>query len=197
MKRETLYELFGDLDDGYVCEARAFRGRKTVRWLKWGAAAACFVLILTAAITVIPTVLEEDTPVPSHEHGTEALMFERSYCYFIDDGRFSAYVGGKVIDEEKIGGKIEDVSVTAGWIDSNQTWSDTETLRAEVYAIIGIPTETAAALKFIDQGEAVTTTHYYVILNPDADLSAVEEYRIARVLPNLPDQEMGEAVPES
>ena len=105
-------------------------------------------------------------------------------------------VGGKVISEDRIGDKIEDVSVTAGWVDTNRTWSGLETLRGEVYEIIGISSETAAALKFIDQGEAVTTTHYYVILNPAADLSSVEEYRIAPILPNSGGNEMGEIIPE-
>ena len=75
-------------------------------------------------------------------------------------------------------------------------WGRSETLRGEVYEIIGISSETAAALKFIDQGEAVTTTHYYVILNPAADLSSVEEYTIAPILPNSGGNEMGEIIPE-
>ena len=45
-------------------------------------------------------------------------------------------------------------------------------------------------MKFVDQGEAVTTTHYYVIMNPNADLSAVEDYIIAPIVPNNPGDEM-------
>ncbi len=43
---------------------------------------------------------------------------------------------------------------------------------------MGIDNNVAVALKFVDKGEAVTTTYYYVIMNPNADLSAVEEYII-------------------
>ncbi len=32
--------------------------------------------------------------------------------------------------------------------------------------------------------EAVTTTYYYVIMNPDADLTSVEEYVIPSLTPN-------------
>ena len=45
-------------------------------------------------------------------------------------------------------------------------------------------------MRFIDKGEAVTTTHYYVIINSDADLSSVEEYVREPIIQNNPDDEM-------
>ncbi len=193
MMRETMFDLIGKIDDGYVREAREYRREQKHTVLKSFSAAACFVLILMTALLVIPRVFDDREPTPSHM--TEAL-FECAYQYHVSEGRFSAYVGGKVISEDRIGDKIEDVLVTAGWVDTNRTWSGLETLRGEVYEIIGISSETAAALKFIDQGEAVTTTHYYVILNPMADLTCVEEYRIAPILPDSVGNEMGEILPE-
>ena len=47
----------------------------------------------------------------------------------------------------------------------------------------------AAALKFLDKGDAVTTDHYYVILNPQADLTAVSDYVIPDWTPNNPGDE--------
>ncbi len=102
-----------------------------------------------------------------------------SYVYEINEGQFSAYVGGKVIAEDKVGEKVTDVTLTAGWKNAaDAQWIFWEKLRGEVYSIEGIESNVAVALKFIDKGEAVTTTHYYVIMNPNADLSAVEEYII-------------------
>lgn len=193
MTQEKLFSLIGDIDERYIREAREERTSKNRTLLKRCSAAACFALILMTASVLIPRVLDEHEPISTYS--TEAL-FEQRYCYSIDAGMFSSYVGGKVIDEQLIGDKIEDVTVTAGWMDSNQTWSKLETLRGEIYAIVGIPTETAAALRFIDQGEAITTMHYYVILNPDADLTPVEEYRIQPMIQNHPDDEAGGAVPE-
>ena len=46
-------------------------------------------------------------------------------------------------------------------------------------------------MKFIEKGDALTTTHYYVIMNPDADLSAVKEYIIAPIAPDKADNEFG------
>ena len=54
-------------------------------------------------------------------------------------------------------------------------------LRGEVYTINGVSNDVAVALKFLDKGEAVTTTHFYVLLNPAADLTPVEAYRIPPV----------------
>lgn len=110
--------------------------------------------------------------------------FSETYVYNVSDGKFSTYVSGKVISEDKIDYKIADVSVVAGWKNSFDEQLTTETLRAEVYLIKGISKDVAVALKFIDKGDALTTTHYYVIMNPDADLTSVKEYLIAPLEPN-------------
>ena len=115
--------------------------------------------------------------------------------YNVSDGEFSTYVSGKVISENKIDSKIDDVSVSAGWKNSFDEWRTTETLRAEVYLISGISKDVAVALKFIDKGDALTTTHYYVIMNPDTDLTSVKEYIIASIEPNnTGDEVVGEIV---
>ena len=110
--------------------------------------------------------------------------FSETYVYNVSDGKFSTYVSGKVISEDKIDYKIADVSVAAGWKNSFDEQLTTETLRAEVYLIKGISKDVAVALKFIDKGDALTTTHYYVIMNPDADLTSLKEYLIAPLKPN-------------
>lgn len=110
--------------------------------------------------------------------------FSETYVYNVSDGKFSTYVSGKVISEDKIDYKIADVSVAAGWKNSFDEQLTTKTLRAEVYLIKGISKDVAVALKFIDKGDALTTTHYYVIMNPDADLTSVKEYLIAPLEPN-------------
>ena len=121
--------------------------------------------------------------------------FSEAYVYNVSDGEFSTYVSGKVISEDKIDYKIADVSVAAGWKNSFDEQLTAETLRAEVYFIKGISKDVAVALKFIDKGDALTTTHYYVIMNPDADLTSVKEYLIAPLEPiNNGDEVAGEIV---
>lgn len=140
-----------------------------------------------------PPVPNEETHPAVNNETTQSVTsnefsgYKKSYFYKVDDDNFSSYIGGKVINKDKLGEKISDVTVTAGW----ETWVgekltetvSTENLRAEVYSINGVSNDVAVALKFIDKGEAVTTTHYYVILNPDTDLSSVKEYIIPYSIP--------------
>ena len=129
----------------------------------------------------------EMTVVPE---GAEAPGHGQTYLYSIDEGPFAGYVGGKVIEEEKLGEKIGDVALTAGWKEyAGNIWLTRESLRGEVYVIRGIDPDIAVALRFLDKGDAVTLDHYYVILNPEADLSSVEEYVIRAWVPNTPGDE--------
>ena len=127
--------------------------------------------------------------------GAIEIIFAENYVYNVSDGEFSTYVSGKVISEDKIDYKIADVSVSAGWKNSFDEQLTTETLRAEVYLIKGISKDVAVALKFIDKGDALTTTHYYVIMNPEADLTPVKDYLIRPLEPNnAGDEVAGEVV---
>lgn len=132
----------------------------------------------------------DNTPTATNNDSTtqpaigNESAFSETYVYNVSDGKFLTYVSGKVISEDKIDYKIADVSVAAGWKNSFDEQLTTETLRAEVYLIKGISKDVAVALKFIDKGDALTTTHYYVIMNPDADLTSVKEYLIAPLEPN-------------
>ena len=119
-----------------------------------------------------------------------AIGHGQSYLYSIDEGPFADYIGGKVIEAEKLGEKLGDVTLTAGWKDHGyDVWLTRECLRGELYAIRGIDAGVAVALRFLDKGDAVTLEHYYVILNPEADLSSVEEYVIQTWIPNNPGDE--------
>ena len=143
-------------------------------------------------VTTSPTTHNENTT--QSVTGNEAV-FSEAYVYNVSEGEFSTYVSGKVISENNIESKIDDVSVSAGWKNSFGEWLTTETLRAEVYLINGISKDVAVALKFIDEGDALTTTHYYVIMNPEADLTSVKEYLIAPIQPNnIGDETVGEVV---
>ena len=151
-----------------------------------------------------PTTFVENDNTTSQTHNenttqpvtnNEAVLSE-AYFYNVSDGVFSTYIlCGKVISEDKIDSKIDDVTVSAGWKNNANEWLTTETLRAEVYSINDISKDVAVALKFIDKGDALTTTNYYVIMNPEADLTSVKEYLIRPPEPNNAGDEMaGESV---
>ena len=186
MKKEKLFETIGEINEYYVSEAHMTAKKSGPRWLGWGVMAACLALVVMAATVAMPAMLNNTNASPIVGVETiEETGLGQSYVYRIDEGIFSTYAGGKVISEEKIGEKIADVSITAGWRNNTEmSWISLETLRGEVYSIDGISADVAVALKFLDKGDAVTTTHYYVITNPDADLSSVEEYVIHPFSPN-------------
>ena len=185
MKIPRIANAIGNIDDGLISDANRVKTVKKNTWLKWGSVAACFAVMLMAIVAIVPAMLGGDDPVIDDE-----LFYEKGYVYNVDEGVYSTYVGGKVIAEDKIGNKIADVSVTAGWKNDAGEWtSETEKLRGKVYAINGVSNDVAVALKFIDKGEAVTTTHYYVIMNPNADLTPVKDYIITPITPNNPSDE--------
>ena len=50
MTNEKLYEILGDINEKHVYEARAYHKAKKPIWAKWGAIAACLVLVCVVAI---------------------------------------------------------------------------------------------------------------------------------------------------
>ena len=187
MKTPRIVNAVGQIDDDLVSGANRAKVAKKNVWLKWGSIAACFAVMLMAVVAIAPMMFGGDDPVPPIDN---EYQYESGYFYQINEGAYSTYVGGKVIAEDKIGNKIADVNLTAGWKDYKGEWkSETEALRGEVYTINGVSNDIAVALKFIDKGEAVTTIHYYVIMNPAADLTPVKDYIITPITPNNPTNE--------
>lgn len=191
MKTPRIANAVGLIDDDLVIGAA--NSTETVNknnWLKWSSIAACFAILLAAAAITLPMMLKGNDPFPPTDTEIGEAIYEKGYFYNVDDGIFSTYIGGKVIAEDKIGNMLSNVSVTAGWKNNTGEWIYTEKLQGEVYSINGISNDVAVALKFIDKGEAVTTTHYYVIMNPNADLTPVKDYIIIPISPNNPEDEM-------
>ncbi len=187
MKTPRIANAVNNIDDNLISGANRAKVVKKNAWLKWGSIAACFAVMLMAAVIAVPMMFSGDDPVPPID---SEYQYESGYFYQINEGTYSTYVGGKVIAEDKLGNKIADVNLTAGWKDDKGEWkSETEALRGEVYAINGVSNDVAVALKFTDKGEAVTTTHYYVIMNPNADLTPVKDYIITPITPNNPGDE--------
>lgn len=72
MKKETLYEVLGDLDEDYIRDAHKTEQKKSrVIWLKWGAVAACLCVIVAAL--VLPG-LQNSPVVPGVQMGGDLLL---------------------------------------------------------------------------------------------------------------------------
>ena len=197
MKTPRIADALTQVDDDIVSGAVYAKKVKKNNWLKCGSIAACFAIIIMAAIVAVPMIFSggDSTVTPDNGVGNEGVVnegevvegeLEKYYDYRINNGAYATYINGKVIDAKKVATKLESVTVTGGWKNKAGEWISTEVLNAEVYEITGIDSGIAVALKFIDQGEAVTTTHYYVMMDPTADLSIVEEYIREPVVQNNP-----------
>lgn len=190
MKEEIMRRAIGDIDDTLIegAEKEEKKMKKNTVWIKWTAIAAALAVLTAAAVLTLPLMFKNVTPVESTDtptvngieggDNTKEAVFEKGYTYSVDEGKYSSYVKGKVINEKYVGGKLEDVTVTAGWMDADKKMLTEEHANAEIYEISGVPTDTAVAIKFLDKLEAQVTTMYYVIMNPDADLTPVQSYVI-------------------
>ncbi len=194
MNRKKFSDALGNIDVGYIDEAVTYTAKKKNKlWLKFGSLAACLAIMLTAVVVVAPILLGEDNPPPTPPIDENAI--EKYYDYGINGSTFSVYTGGNVIMADKIGNVIESVTVTAGWKNADGEWLNTENLKAEIYSIKGVDSSAAAALKFIDKGEAVTTTHYYVIMHPNAEYNGTlfPDYKNENPVRYLEETDMGKA----
>ena len=130
----------------------------------------------------VPETIQETIPETDGETmpatQPETLPFSEKYVYSVDEGVYAAYEGGRVIDSSRIGAKLETVAVTGGWMNSVGTMLTEEHVNADVYEIEEISTDIAVAIRFLGKLDAMTTEHYYVIVNPEADLTSVWEYVI-------------------
>ena len=193
MKEDMMRRAIGGIDDKLIegAEKEPKTSRMKTVILKWGSVAAAFALTATVAAFVLPGMLKANDPadVPDtpplgeSEGGTSEHKFEMGYTYSVDGGKYASYVGGRAIADKYVGEKLEDVTVTAGWVDSDGKKLTEEHARAEVYVITGVSTDVAVAVRFIDKLEAETTTQYYVIMDPTSDLTPVMPY----VISNDPD----------
>lgn len=189
MKSEIIQNAIGDIDDELIEAADVKNGKMKNNIIKWTSVAAAACLVIVCAFAVAP-MLKNNNPVKPDtqpQNGKEAIgdpnysgdeigMHEQ-YKYAVDFGEFVTYEMGRVIPSGKIGEKISDVTVTAGWV-RQEGWLKNEHANAEIYEINGVSKETAVAIKFLDKLEAETTEQYYVIVNPAADKTPVRNYVI-------------------
>ena len=110
MKKEKLYEAIGEIDDNYINDAHLIT-KKTSRtaWIKWGAMAACFCLILVGGI-----LLNSLRPTDFHSLVTGGSVNNtltittlkidgRLACYAqlnIDSSKLEHYVGEQYLAED-------------------------------------------------------------------------------------------------
>ncbi|MBR6322592.1 MAG: hypothetical protein IKR59_06960 [Lachnospiraceae bacterium] len=115
---------------------------------------------------------------PRAETIQDEMRFERQYMTTILTPEFADYHAVRVCDEAFVGEMLQEILVEGGWKNSDYEYiEEAETLRAVAYSLKDVPTETAVCVKFIDLGDALTTTHYYVYVRNDVSEETMNALR--------------------
>lgn len=90
MNAAQFSNALGKVNDKYIMEATIYERKKKSGWVKWGAAAACFGLTLTAAMVTLPGILKEPgNVVPSSTLDSEPVISVDDEPYVTDSPQFS------------------------------------------------------------------------------------------------------------
>ena len=106
MTNEKLYEILGDINEKNVYEARAYHKAKKPIWAKWGAIAACLVLVCVVAI---PLFLHNNDSVTTPGIADAAPMI------YVNDTLYKQYTSQTSFNE------LKDDFVYLGVIESDVT----------------------------------------------------------------------------
>ncbi len=111
---------------------------------------------------------------------TGETAWSEQYFARIQDDTYGNYKPMRAFQlyEAPLGNKLTDVTVWGFWSQANNDFFEAEDytgneqieyLRAEVYEIKGVSPDVAVLVKYLDQGDALTTTHYYTFVNKDVE----------------------------
>ena len=185
MKSEKLIKAIGGIDDDIIesADKKTEGSSRGPRWVKIAVAAAVLASIAIGAVALLPAMMKNGGVGTSEQSGddvgiTREADYTVAYIWRVSKEKYSSYENGRVIEAEKIGKLLEKVRVNAGWVSSlGGSVLLTEYGDAEIYLIEGVSPDVGVAVKFLDKFEALTTEHYYALLNPDADPGPLEQYK--------------------
>lgn len=165
---------------------RIMKGAIRNRGLQLAAAAAVLLLIAGAVLLFrrpagndpIDTaqIWKEVYNTSSNETADTSSIVSRYWAHLKD--AYRSYIPSRVCTEDHLGDLLLETEANAYWENNSSgefvRESEEEILRTRIYACKGIDPERAVILQFLDKGEALTTDHYYVYLNPEAAFPAAD-----------------------
>ena len=167
MNREKLSEALENINSIYIESAGNYRKKQTpkMHFFKWSALAACFTVLMVASVLLVQNAIRADSAYWSEPMKENAILEQRKIC-IINDPTYADYISLRVIDPTYVGEKLSETEVKSFWRNFllNED-TDFELLRAEIYTIKGISPDIAVCIRYLDEGDALTTTHYYTYVN--------------------------------
>ncbi len=90
--------------------------------------------------------------------------------------KYASYRAGHVLDEGYVGELLDQVEVKTYWRNMlTNDESDVTYVEAEVYSIEKVETDAAVCVRYLEEGVANTTIHYYVYTNAQWTGNSLEE----------------------
>ena len=167
MNREKISEALENINLAYIESAGNYRKKPSwkINLLKWSSLAACFTVLMVASALLIQYSTQTDNTYWSEPMTEHAILEQRKIC-IINEPTYADYISLRVIDPATVGEKLSDTEVKSFWRNYllNED-TDFELLRAEIYIIKGISPDIAVCIRYLDEGGALTTTHYYAYIN--------------------------------
>ena len=167
MNREKLSEALENINSTYIEAAGNYRKKQTskMNFFKWSSLAACFTALMITSVLFIQNVIRADDAYWSEPMKEHAILEQRKIC-IINDPTYADYISLRVIDPTYVGEKLSETEVKSFWRNFllNED-TDFELLRAEIYIIKDVSPDIAVCIRYLDEGDALTTTHYYTYVN--------------------------------
>jgi len=198
-EKKDFLQSMGEIDERFILEAEnvPVRAKKRGAAWKWATAGICAALM--CAILAVPFMsgLFVHGAVETTDGGYQMpiLWNEGKGCYKswydilkennevamvgtewyqsrIADGAYQNYLAFRVIGEEYVGEKLGDSTVDHYLAHRSGETENHELLKAEVYAIRGVPDTSAVCVRYLENGHSTTLTHFYVFVNEAASFAA-------------------------
>ena len=204
MKTNVFFEIMGDIDPALIDRADK-TATKRPAFVRLAAVAAAVVLLAVGIFFILPAMQDSDGGESTRENivgdalvwsnvfdlfnantgsgnemGEAAVLVESSFSEIVSK-KYEKYDLGNAFPLEKsgefIGEKLDEIKVRTGWyLHWNDTERDVVTVKAEVYALRGVSTDAAIAVKYLEKGTAKTTEHYYAALNTEYEFSTLQSF---------------------
>ena len=121
----------------------------------------------TDGITTLPAIGLETSELTV----IEALISE------VQTKEYSSYTQRRVIDEKYVGESIGKIEVKTFWRNfSTNTDTNINYLDAEVFLINGVDHNAAVCLRYLEESDGYTTTHYYTLINSAIGAETLGEF---------------------
>lgn len=197
MKNEKIIEALGGIDPRYIAEAAEYspassgvRARQSRRRI--ALVAACAALLAVTVIFALP-MMQRSTPESGEielvglwndylsgdgNKNNSEIKIDSLWLRNISTKGYESYEPCRTISDEYVGEKLGDVEVyNRLYHFDDATVSGEEYLDAEIFRIKGVDPDAALCLRYSEQGEALTTTHYYVFYNMGATYTDLDDLR--------------------